>query len=217
MPRIGHAPQAQRSPDAQPRTTRLRSAEAHLSLLDEDRACVARIRAGDEEAFQDLFRAYYDPLCRFVEGLVRRKAVAEELVQSLFLTLWIRREEWTVRDTLRTYLYATARNHALNHWKRERLFDGYVARAWSRLDRAAEIRVTANADTRLESEEVDASVRRAIAALPIRYAPVLQLRWEHGLTYAEIARVLELPVKTVETRVGRALRMVRPALEQLRT
>lgn len=217
MPRIGHAPQAQRTSEAHPQTARLRSAEAHLSLLDEDRACVARIRGGDERAFQNLFRTYYDPLCRFVEGLVRRKAVAEELVQSLFLTLWIRREEWIVRDTLRTYLYATARNHALNHWKRERLFDGYVARSWARRDRASEIRVTANADTRLESEEVEASVRRAIAALPIRYAPVLQLRWEHGLTYAEIARVLELPVKTVETRVGRALRMVRPALEQLRT
>jgi RNA polymerase sigma-70 factor, ECF subfamily len=217
MPRIGHAPQAQHPAEALPRTARPRSAEAHLSLLDEDRACVARIRNGDERAFHDLFRAYYDPLCRFVEGLVRRRAVAEELVQSLFLTLWIRREEWTVRDTLRTYLYATARNHALNHWKRERLFDGYVARAWAHRDRAAEIRVTTNADTRLESEEVEAGVRRAIAALPVRYAPVLQLRWEHGLTYAEIARVLELPVKTVETRVGRALRMLRPALEQLRT
>jgi RNA polymerase sigma-70 factor (ECF subfamily) len=216
MPRIGHAPQAERNPDGRPRAGRPRSADTHLSLLDGDRAWVERIRRGDEAAFQELFRAFYDPLCRFVEGFVRRKAVAEELVQSLFLTLWIRRESWAVRDTLRTYLYATARNHALNHWKRERLFDGYVARAWARRDRAVEIRVMTNADTRLVSEEVEATVRRAIAALPLRYAPVLQLRWEHGMTYAEIARILDLPVKTVETRVGRALRMLRPALEALR-
>jgi RNA polymerase sigma-70 factor (ECF subfamily) len=217
MPRIGQAPQAERNPDRRPRAGRPRAADTHLSLLDGDRGCVERIRQGDEEAFQDLFRTFYDPLCRFVEGFVRRRAVAEELVQSLFLTLWIRRDSWAIRDTLRTYLYTTARNHALNHWKRERLFDGYVARTWARRDRAAEIRVTTNADTRLVSEEVEASVRRAIAALPLRYAPALQLRWEHGMTYAEIARILDLPVKTVETRVGRALRMLRPALEALRT
>jgi RNA polymerase sigma-70 factor, ECF subfamily len=216
MPRIGHASQTSSRPDARPLPARPRPADAHLALLDEDRAWVERIRQGDEAAFHDLFRTFYDPLCRFVEGFVRRRDVAEELVQSLFLTLWIRRDGWAVRDTLRTYLFATARNHALNHWKRERLFDGYVARAWARRDRAVEIRITTNADTRLVSEEVEASVRRAIAALPGRYAPVLQLRWEHGMTYAEIARILDLPVKTVETRAGRALRMLRPALEGLR-
>ena len=216
MPRIGHAPQAEPSRDARPLSGRPRIADTYLSLLDEDRAWVERIRQGDEAAFQQLFQSFYDPLCRFVEGFVHRQAVAEELVQSLFLTLWIRRDAWAVRYTLRTYLYATARNHALNHWKRERLFDGYVARAWARRDRAVDIRVTTNADTRLVSEEVEARVRRAIAALPLRYAPVLQLRWEHGMTYAEIARILDLPVKTVETRAGRALRMLRPTLEALR-
>lgn len=211
-----------RSGGAQPRSDASPSLHAtagdtHLALLDNEQEWVARIRASDHVAFSALFRAYYDPLCRFVEGIVAGRAIAEEVVQGVFLALWERRDTWIVRDRLRTYLFAVARNHALNNAKRDRLFLRYLARlgAWRESD--TEWPRIAEGEARVSADEMESAVRRALAQLPSRYAQVLGLRWEHGMTYAEIAAILAVPVKTVETRAIRGLRLVRPKLQAMRT
>ncbi len=192
--------------------------DGQLALVDGDQEWVARIRRGDDGAFGALFRAYYDPLCRFVEGIVGRRAVAEEVIQGVFLTLWERRAGWVVRDRLRTYLFAVARNHALNHVRRERLLRGYLLRLGAGRHAGGPARCTVSeGEERVAADEVNTAVCRAIGALPSRYADVLRLRWEHGMTYADIAVILGVRVKTIETRAARALRMIRPALDILRT
>jgi RNA polymerase sigma-70 factor (ECF subfamily) len=205
------------APDvAQPRTTAIQATTCHLALVDEEREWVRRIRDGDETAFQPLFRAYYDPLCRFVDCFVRRPDISEELVQSLFLRLWVKRAQLSIQQAIRTYLYRAARNISLNHLLRERVYNALLARSAGQADHGEWYGEIPESDARVRASDVEDRVLSAIGALPLRYRPVLALRWEHGMTYAEIARILRLPVKTVETRAARAVRMLQPMLRHLR-
>src|SRR5215216_5650542 len=99
---------------------------------------VERIRAGDEPAFEALFRALAPGLCALVTRYVGARAVAEEIVQDLFLELWTRRSELSIDQSIAAYLFTAARNRALNHRKRERrIIDLTPAERADRLDPAA--------------------------------------------------------------------------------
>jgi RNA polymerase sigma-70 factor (ECF subfamily) len=73
-----------------------------------------------------------------------------------------------------------------------------------------------SADAAVQSEEARTLIDRAVATLPEPYRQVLALRSEHQLSYPEIAAVLQIPLKTVESRVTRAFRTLREALRGLR-
>ena len=168
-----------------------------------------RIRRGDEAAFEALFRALAPGLCALVTRYVRTPAVAEELVQELFLDLWMRRESLVVRESLTAYLHAAARHRALNHLARERRLH-----RWTEGDG----RPDGDADPGApgESALLDAlELQDAIAALPARCRLVFTLSRQQDLTYVEIATALGLSVKTVETQMGRALRALRDRLRHL--
>jgi len=185
------------------------------SLRREDEAaCIERVRAGDERAFEKLFHTYYEPLCRFVQGYVASHDAAEEVVQSTFIRIWENRTTWFVRNGLKPYLFQAARNAALNHLKHERVKRGFAERV---------LRTTTGAqpgsgqpdpgpERNLDGREFAAAVATALAKLPHHYRDVVQLRASEQMTHAEIARVLDLPVKTVETRARRGLQTLRKLL-----
>src|SRR5262245_52341233 len=74
----------------------------------------ARIAAGDQTAFEELFRAHYRPLCAFARQYVKDAEKAEDLVQDLFFRLWQDREKLRVTMSVKAYLFASVRNRCLN-------------------------------------------------------------------------------------------------------
>ena len=173
----------------------------------DDRELLQRIRLGDEEAFASLFRAHYAALVGAAESLLRERSQAEDIVQDVMLELWRRRDALAIDDSFRAYLYRATRNRALNMLRHDR-----VERRSEPLlggDRTA----PATAHAHLVEEEIDAAVRRTIAALPAPQREVFELSRVHGLKYAEIAGVLGISVKTVEARMGKALSALREGLE----
>ena len=168
-----------------------------------------RIRRGDEAAFEALFRALAPGLCALATRYVGAPAVAEELVQELFLDLWTRRESLVVHESLTAYLHAATRHRALNHLARERRQHRFT-------EGAARLRDGADPAAPGESALLDAlELQDAIAALPARCRLVFTLSRQQDLTYVEIATALGLSVKTVETQMGRALRALRDRLRHL--
>ena len=172
----------------------------------DDRALLARLRGGDEAAFDAIFRAHYAPLVGLAESVLRHRAVAEEVVQDVMLELWRRRETLVVEESLRAYLFRATRNRALNHLRHRKVEQRGEPHA------RGESVVPAAADAYLVEEEIDAAVRRAVAELPDRCREVFELSRVHGLRYAEIARALDISVKTVEAQMGKALRVLRERL-----
>ena len=172
----------------------------------DDRELLRRIQGGDRDAFDAIFRSYYAPLVGVVAAMLRQRAIAEEVVQDVMLELWRRRETIDVSDSLRAYLFQSARNRALNHVRREQVERRGEPHA------KGETASAPAALTQLVAEELDVAIQRAIAALPAPSREVFELSRTVGLTYAEIAQRLGISVKTVEARMGRALRALREDL-----
>jgi RNA polymerase sigma-70 factor (ECF subfamily) len=166
-----------------------------------------RIRAGDEAAFEALFRAFAPGLCALAARYTGSRAVAEELVQDLFLDLWTRRTHLVVDRSLASYLQTAMRHRSLNHLRHERRLVAAPAE-----DRAAEPDASAPG----ESELLDAlELQDAIEHLPARCRLVFTLSRRQDMSYGEIAASLGLSIKTVETQMGRALKALRERLRHL--
>src|SRR3989441_10374602 len=96
-----------------PSADRTRHGVPHVSTQD----WVARIRAGDEAAFEAMFRTYYDRLCRYVAPYLGSRDAAEDAVQGVFVRIWEDRARWAVSD-LPHYLYAAVRRRAISQIRR---------------------------------------------------------------------------------------------------
>ena len=170
---------------------------------------IARIRAGDEAAFEALFRALAPGLCALVTRYVGSRPAAEELVQELFFDLWQRREQLAPEQAITGYLYVAARNRALNWLRHERRITPWSAAAQQH---AAE----PDPSSPNESELLDMlELQDAIASLPARCRLIFTLSRQQDMSYGEIASSLGLSIKTVETQMGRALKALRERLRHL--
>jgi RNA polymerase sigma-70 factor, ECF subfamily len=175
----------------------------------------ARIRAGDEAAFEAMFRTYYEPLCAFVNGYLRSLAIAEEVVQDVFYQLWKNREKWQVNDSVRAYLFGAARNQALDRLKHQRVVDRWREQALREADISGPAS-PATPDRELENRELGAAIDAAMESLPERARLAATLRWRHQLSYAEIAEVMGITTKGVENQLGRVAKTLRATLAAFR-
>ena len=201
------------------------SARAH----GEEPNLVARIRGGDEAAFQSLYLAYHDELWRFAYTYVRSHDVAEELVQDVFLAVWGTRATWEVNTRVRAWLYASVRHLALNHLRHERVVARTIGVAGHAAFGASE-RTSGGAQLEaitmgtppmdqqlvLEAEELDEAFVQAISELPERRRIAMTLRWKHDMSSLEIARVLGTTPEAVRVLLTRARSDLAALLERTR-
>lgn len=167
---------------------------------------LARLRAGDESAFDVVFRTYYSSLVGLAESLLKSREQAEDLSQDVMLELWRRRESLVLTDSLRSYLLRAVRNRAFNELRRVK-----IAKRKEPMVRGEEA-TPAVGMGRLEDEEVESAIATAIDALPAPVRETFVLSRQEGLKYAEIATRLGVSVKTVEARMGKALKELRDRL-----
>jgi RNA polymerase sigma-70 factor (ECF subfamily) len=173
---------------------------------ESDRALIGRLIGGDERAFDDIFRAWYAPLVRAAEAMLRERAVAEEIVQEVMLELWRRRARLDPNGSAQAYLFQSMRNRSLNHLRHLQV----QRRAAPRL--VLEEAREATAPSRLIAQEIDVALHEALSGLTPRCREVFELSRVHGLRYSEIATQLGVSVKAVEAQMGKALRALREHL-----
>lgn len=180
------------------------------SRKQRDQQLVQRIRAGEHEAFETLFRIYADSLCTFAADHVGDRE-AEDVVQTVFCDLWNRRDEWQPQGSVKAYLYRAVRNTALDHLNRRNL-----EREWKEEEKEREQHPpsrTAPAEI-LQNQELSRAMKEAVNDLPERRRMVYKMAQYHDMTYAEIATALDIAPKTVENQMGRALKTLRDQLKR---
>jgi len=177
-----------------------------VSLPAADRALLDRLRAGEQEALHVIFTTHHAQLLGLAQSIVRDRSTAEDVVQDVMLELWRRRDKLVLESSLGGYLMRSARNRALNQLRTRRR-ERPESAALNHANPA-----TAHRD--VVENEMETAVRAAIAELPERCRQVFELSRMQGLKYAEIAATLGISVKSVETHIGRALRVLRVRLRQ---
>jgi len=169
---------------------------------------VARIRAGDEAAFESMFRAYYDPLCRHVAPYLGSRDAAEDAVQGVFVHIWEDRARWVVSD-LGHYLYAAVRRRAISQVRRiavrRRAAPLLVLEETGGAGRALP-------DAEFDAEELRRRLERVLDTLPPRTRAAFLLSRGEGLSYHQVAARMAISQKTVGVHIGRALAVLRNTL-----
>lgn len=170
---------------------------------------IEAIRNGSEEAFEELFLTYYAPLCTFVWRYVRSDHIAEELVQDVFANIWEKKEMLDPKGTIKAYLYQSVKNNALDYIKHQKVVNQY-------LDERAQTEKRTIHQESIQPPETEfvKAARQAVEELPERAREVYKLHRKDGLTYREIAEVMEISPKTVESQMSRALNILRSRLSR---
>ncbi len=162
-----------------------------------DASLVVRIRAGDRQAFADLYERYKRPLFAFCYRLLHDRAEAEDAVQEAFLKLRCASSEPLQPDRIRSWLFAVARNEAyMRHRK-----DGRASAAGD--DAIWEEQTPLSL---LEEKERSELVHDMFRQLRMEYREVLALREFDGLSYAQIAAVTGDSESSVKSRIFKARR-----------
>lgn len=171
-----------------------------------DAATIARIRAGDERAFELLFRSSAPALVRFATKFGISYAVAEELVADLFFFVWESRGKLPERGNLAPYLYRAVRNRALNVLRGEQREQ--VRHAMEQPD---DINSGYSVDPELSSTAD--IVWAAAKSLPETQRTALYLRYTLELSLAEVAETMEVTIPAVKNLLQRAHSSLKARLE----
>ena len=165
-----------------------------------------RIAAGDQTAFGELFRTYHQRLGAYIYRLTESLPAAQEIVQDVFLKIWLKRASLPEIQSFEAYLFTAARNHVFNYLKK-------IAR-----ERNQEELLQAgleSADTVVSTEEPGIYYElldEAVEHLPRQQKQVYLLHRREGLSHAEIAVRMQLSVETVKKHMSLALRAIRDHL-----
>jgi RNA polymerase sigma-70 factor (family 1) len=178
-------------------------------LEDDLQNLVKKLKASDHDAFKMIFDRFQQHIFHFLYFKTKDEALAEDMLQEVFLKCWNARHNLDETRSLRNYLYTIADNLVLNHIRHgkvmERHRDESQASETSNLD---------NPQFILEEKEWHVRLRKAIDDLPEKPRIVFLMSRMEDLSYQEIADRLTLSVKTVESHMTKALKILREKLSK---
>ena len=171
--------------------------------------CLQIAEFDDEVAFGELFKLYYSRLLLFTEAILKSREPAEEAVEDVFLKLWENRKVLTAISNVNYYLLVAAKHKALDYLEKSK------KQAVIGLD-DVEVEfgsIAVNPENTLISAENVRIIQTIINDLPPRCKLMFRLVKEDGLKYREVADLLNVSVKTVETQISLALSKIGTALQ----
>jgi len=174
--------------------------------LQKNKAHIARLlenicQEDNQKSFEEIFQIFYERLLNFCIVYIKDKAYAEEIVSNVFLKLWMKRKDLNIGN-LDTYLFIAVKNMSLNHIKQySRLRLVYVEDTG-----VYEIKNLHDPGKELERRELIFKMNQAIETLPLQCKIIFKLVKEEGLKYKEVAQILDISPRTVETQLVRALK-----------
>ncbi len=164
-----------------------------------------------KEEYRRVFEEFYNPLCNFAHKYVENSDAAEDVVQEVFVQMWQKRDQIVLTTSMKSYLFQSTRNKAIEILRRRKLQKAYVEEESHKADSFYEI--DNEADNYMIKEQLNKSIRQ----LPPKCQKIFVLSKMNGLTYGEIAEELNLSVKTVENQIGRGLKLLRGMLTKMRS
>jgi RNA polymerase sigma-70 factor (ECF subfamily) len=165
---------------------------------------LAQLSKNDEKAFRQLFHAYSDKVYSFSLRLTHSKITAQEMVQEVFLKIWINRASLSTIESFPSYLYVITRNLAFNTLKRIALEET------AKTSLQKELRTNHNeTEEAIIHQDYQQLLNKTINHLPPQQRLVYSLCHQEGLRYEEVAQRLKISRLTVKTHMQQALKTIK--------
>lgn len=173
---------------------------------DTNTALFAELAKGNEMAFRQLFHYYTPRLLPFVFSIVKSEAVAEEIVQDVFLKLWTNRHAIAQKEAPSSWLFTIAANQSLTFLRRMSVEKRYIDTIKVQIEDAWLQNPTEN---QLFLREDEALLKKALDTLPPQQKLIYTLSRQEGLSHKEIADQLKISPNTVKNHLVTAIRTLR--------
>ncbi|PYF75201.1 RNA polymerase sigma-70 factor [Pedobacter nutrimenti] len=174
-----------------------------------DRLLLEKYSQGNTSAYNVLFKRYYDSLYRFALKNVKDSFAAEELTMDVMLGLWKKKGDIFVEDDLKAYLFRSVKNAVYNHYRKKLLPTVPLE-----IVRDEQLLSGKAADHELQSRELESVYRQKLEQLSPQRRRVYELSREQNMSYAEIAKDMDLSVNTVENYMVASLSFFRKQLKE---
>jgi RNA polymerase sigma-70 factor (ECF subfamily) len=202
-----------------PGPERRRAAGAAMSERDVDRQLVARAQRGDKRAFELLVEKYQRKLGRLLARFIRDPAEVEDVTQEAFIKAYRALPAFRGDSAFYTWLYRiginTAKNYLMALRRRAPTSTEVEAEDAEGFEDGEQLRDINTPESMLLSAEIAQTVNATIDELPEELRTAIQLREIEGMSYEDIARIMDCPIGTVRSRIFRAREAIAERLRPL--
>jgi RNA polymerase sigma-70 factor (ECF subfamily) len=190
-----------------------------MSEREVDQLLVERAQRGDKRAFELLVEKYQRKLARLVSRLVRDPGEAEDVTQEAFIKAYRALPSFRGDSAFYTWLYRiginTAKNYLVATGRRAPTSTEVDAEEAEGFESGEQLRDINTPESLLLSKEIATTVNAAIESLPEELRSAIQLRELEGMSYEEIAKLMDCPIGTVRSRIFRAREAIADKLKPL--
>ena len=172
-----------------------------------DEELMQEIKAGNMMAFDALYRNYSRRLYEFSISILKSSEEAENIVQEVFLNLWLNRKKVEKGSSVKYYIFTIAYNSSISIIRKRIKETKFIEYLRTLQDINQE-----SADLQIEYNELEEKLTLIIDALPERQKEIYLLHRIEGLKYSQIAERLNISINTIENHMSRALKTIRKKL-----
>ena len=184
-----------------------------------DQILVERAQAGDKQAFDKLVQKYQRKLSRLLSRFIRDHAEVEDVAQEAFIKAYRALPSFRGESAFYTWLYRiginTAKNYLVSQGRRAPTSTSFDSEEAETFEDGDQLRDINTPERLLMTRQIGETVEDAMAALPEELRTAIMLRELEGLSYEEIAGIMECPIGTVRSRIFRAREAIAERLRPL--
>ncbi len=179
-----------------------------MAEVNTDIQLFEKVKDSDVRAYEVLFKKYYQALVNYANTFLKDIEESEEMVQSVYVKMWTKREDITIHSTVQAYLYRSVNNTCMNRIRHLKVRQQHESEVIHADDSSYE-----HTAQEVISKELTLQIHLSLQKLPERCRQIFELSRFEGKTYKEIAEELEISVKAVEKQMGKGLQIMRKELK----
>lgn len=171
---------------------------------EKQRKAILHLARGNKKGFDWIYEQYSVFLYNFIFGFLKSKEESEEVVQEVFIKLWQSRKQLNPDKSIKSFIFTLAKNLVFNKLKRKKVEQKHRDNIKNN-----SFNVANNIEENVNFKELTTIYNKAINNLPVKRREIFLLNREEGMSYQEIAKILDISVNTVKDQITKALKEIR--------
>ncbi|MCC5931976.1 MAG: RNA polymerase sigma-70 factor [Cyclobacteriaceae bacterium] len=180
----------------------------YIDRKSEDLDLIRRMSKDDKNAFDGIYNSYWEQLLKYSFKLTRCLETSQEIVQDLFVDLWVQRKRIEIKTSLKSYLFNALRYKIIDHIKRSKKREDYIHEML-----VSYMSISNDTENQLYYSNLHDSYEAALQTLPPKCREVFQMSRNDHKSIDEISKELNLSSQTVKNQISRALKILRTNLK----